>query len=198
MTFYGARDNCPPGAQIAHPVIHQEAGGLGTYDDPITFASVTNAFPVGTRVYIPRLKKYFIMEDDCSECKTDWNKNKKYHIDCWMGPPTLTSGTELIACENALTDNDNIIVDPANNYPVDTTSLFDGTTQQCIVAAPPCHDKGKKCGNKCKLPVSASCADLANQYHLTLQRFKELNPHFDCRKNIRKGKFVCQGGTCGD
>ena len=70
------------------------------------------------------------MEDDCEECINDWNKHKKYHIDCWMGPPTLTSGTELIACENALTsDKENIIVDPANNYPVDATSLFNGTTQ---------------------------------------------------------------------
>ena len=69
MTFYGYFDNSPPGTAIAHPVIHSGAGGVGTFDDPITFAvapEVQNKVPAGTRIYIPSLQKYFIMEDDCT------------------------------------------------------------------------------------------------------------------------------------
>jgi hypothetical protein len=69
MTFYGYFDNSPPGTAIAHPVLHSGAGGVGTFDDPITFAvapEVQNRVPAGTIIYIPSLKKYFIMEDDCT------------------------------------------------------------------------------------------------------------------------------------
>ena len=69
MTFYGYFDNSPPGTAIAHPVLHSGAGGVGTFDDPITFAvapEVQNKVPAGTIMYIPSLKKYFIMEDDCT------------------------------------------------------------------------------------------------------------------------------------
>jgi 3D (Asp-Asp-Asp) domain-containing protein len=58
-TFYGARDNCPPGADIAYPVIHKQAGGVGTYTDPITFAGDKSCFKPGTRLYIPHFQKYF-------------------------------------------------------------------------------------------------------------------------------------------
>jgi hypothetical protein len=69
MTFYGYFDNSPPGTAIAHPVLHSGAGGVGTFDDPITFAvapEVQNKVPAGEKIYIPSLKKYFIMEDDCT------------------------------------------------------------------------------------------------------------------------------------
>ncbi|GDY30080.1 hypothetical protein [Gandjariella thermophila] len=40
VTLYGARDNDPPGSSdISYPQIHSQAGGTGTYDDPITFAT---------------------------------------------------------------------------------------------------------------------------------------------------------------
>src|SRR5580693_6473343 len=39
VTFYGWPDNDPPGKAIAHPVIHQRAGGDGTYCNPTTFAT---------------------------------------------------------------------------------------------------------------------------------------------------------------
>lgn len=66
LTFYGAGDNCPPGGEIAYPVLHKEAGGNGTYDDPITCASDKSWLPKGTKVYIEAVEKYFIMEDDVS------------------------------------------------------------------------------------------------------------------------------------
>jgi len=79
-TFYGAKDNCPPGGSIAHPVLHPLAGGTGTFADPITFAGAVAAVPYGTIVYSWRLQKYFIMEDDCEECAADW-KAGKWHFD---------------------------------------------------------------------------------------------------------------------
>ncbi len=40
VTMYGFPDNDPPDtAYIANPVLHQLAGGTGTFNDPITFAS---------------------------------------------------------------------------------------------------------------------------------------------------------------
>lgn len=64
VTFYGWYDNTPPSAAIAYPVIHQTAGGTGTWSDPITYASDTSETPAGTKIYVPRVQKYFIMEDD--------------------------------------------------------------------------------------------------------------------------------------
>src|SRR4051794_31971326 len=73
LTFFGFWDNTPPGSDIAHPVIHSKAGGKGTFADPITLATATAELKVGGKVYVPRVKKYFIMEDDCTECKQDWD-----------------------------------------------------------------------------------------------------------------------------
>ena len=80
-TFYGARDNCPPGGAIAYPLLHPVAGGTGTYADPITFAGSKKALPKHTRVYVVELQKYFIMEDDCGECDHDWEHKQKYQCD---------------------------------------------------------------------------------------------------------------------
>jgi hypothetical protein len=38
ITGYGWPDNTPASADISNPVIHQSAGGSGTYADPITIA----------------------------------------------------------------------------------------------------------------------------------------------------------------
>ena len=39
MTLYGWVDNSPPGRAIAHPCLHELAGGKGTYANPVTFAT---------------------------------------------------------------------------------------------------------------------------------------------------------------
>ncbi len=56
ITFYGWPDNDPPGKAIAHPVIHQLAGGDGTYCNPTTFATEranNKTIPYGTKIYVP-------------------------------------------------------------------------------------------------------------------------------------------------
>jgi len=201
VTFYGSRDNCPPGGDIAHPrdPKHPVAGGLGTFQNPITFAAGSKCFPVGTKVYISRLKKYFLMEDDCEECIADCKKGHN-HIDCWMGPDIPPEGPELVACENALTgDNpEDVLMNPPSGLPISTVPLFDGKNETCIIDAPPCEDQGNECGNSCEIPNDATCDQLAKLFYLNLTRFKKLNPKVDCSKNIKEGTSVCQGGTCGD
>ena len=141
-TFYGSRDNCPPGGDIAHPVIHKLAGGNGTYDNPITFAGDTVATPAGTKIYYFLRQKYFIMEDDCEECQHDWKTKKEYHFDMWIGPDTLTKGPNLVACEDALTrSGETIEINPSPLYKVDPRPLFDATTSTCIIHTDPCTDK---------------------------------------------------------
>ena len=77
VTFYGWPDNSPPGPANAFdcgrgkgPDGEPIAGGTGTYDDPISFATATdnNNFPQCGIVYVPSLRKYFRNEDDCAEC----------------------------------------------------------------------------------------------------------------------------------
>ena len=69
ITFYGWPDNAPPGNKIAHPVLHDRAGGDGTYCNPTTFATErknNKRIPYGIKIYVPFLKQYFIREDLCT------------------------------------------------------------------------------------------------------------------------------------
>lgn len=131
VTCYGWLDNDPPGNGIAYPQIHSGAGGKGTYADPVTFATDPKEYKPGTRIYVSYLKKYFIMEDSCAQCITDW-KSKKHHVDLWAGGKS-SSGSALINCEDALTRNATIIVNPSSSHTVDTTPLFNSSTKKCYV-----------------------------------------------------------------
>eukprot|EP01132_Coremiostelium_polycephalum_P003741 gene3741-4660_t len=196
LTFYAAGDNCPPSGEIAHPTSkHPVAGGVGTYADPITFAGASKAFPVHSIVYLPAYKKYIQMMDDCEECINEWNSNKHYHVDVWIGPDSIHKGTT--DCEVALTkESTQIIINPDKNKPVDTTPFFsdDG---KCMVKTQKCVDKGNECGNRCELPDTESCQSAADLFLLTLTRFKQLNPKINCNKNIASGTSVCMSGSCG-
>jgi 3D (Asp-Asp-Asp) domain-containing protein len=138
-TFYAAIDNDPPGSlNIAYPAPqgrHTHAGGIGTYADPITLAADVRWLPAGTRVYAPRWRKYYIMEDECVECEADWSSRRFHHVDLFM-PPSLKAG--VLACENAATrdqaENDIIILNPDPNRPVDPTPLYTDAGG-CVVAA---------------------------------------------------------------
>ena len=127
VTLYGARDNTPPGSrEIAYPTVHREAGGTGTYSDPVTFATSRAELPVGTIVYYPYLKRYFVMEDDCVDCDREWAGRGYRHIDLWAGASTNAG---IVDCEEALTQDGQVpvIVNPAPTLPVDTTPLYDGS-----------------------------------------------------------------------
>jgi hypothetical protein len=143
VTLYGWPDNSPPGDAIAYPenegypTIHNVASGTGTYANPITYATDKSELAIGTIVYYPYLHRYFIMEDDCTECDEDWTGSGPdggpglYHIDLWIGGEGGNSN-DVINCEDDLTQNsEQVIINPPSNEPVDTTPLFNSSTNKC-------------------------------------------------------------------
>ncbi|KAN0049999.1 hypothetical protein ACTA71_003097 [Dictyostelium dimigraforme] len=196
LTFYSAADNCPPSGEISFPKLHKEAGGIGTFDDPITIASAKQWLSVGKKLYVPAYEKYFIMEDECEECEYDFKENGEYHIDAWIGPTTIQNGTT--DCEVALELSSTIFILNPNNYHAVNPQPFFNSNGVCLKPIlNKCKDKGNKCGNTCQLPNSMSCENAAQLFYISTERFKELNPKIDCSQHINKKKTVCQSGTCG-
>lgn len=150
LTFYGWWDNTPPGGAISYPQIHQTAGGTGTYADPITFATDSAEQPPGTIVYVPRVGKYFIMEDSCQECSADWTGHgpnggpNLRHLDLWLGGKG-GSAFAAIECEDALTNYnadgtpsmEPVIVNPPSNETVTSAPIFNTSTGACYGGAKP-------------------------------------------------------------
>ncbi|MGH9016844.1 MAG: discoidin domain-containing protein, partial [Acidimicrobiales bacterium] len=136
MTLYGYVDNSPPGTDIAHPCLHSQAGGTGTYADPITFATDIKELPWCEIIYVPYMERYFIHEDECSECDHDWTRFQKYRFDMWAGGDAASrhrpEKRALLRCESTWTrgnsikdpDNPTITLDPASDLPVTTAPIF--------------------------------------------------------------------------
>lgn len=131
ITYYGAADNDPPGSRaIAYGAVHSQAGGTGTYRDPITFATDRTELAVGTVIYYAPLRRYFVMEDDCTECDEDWRGHgpdggpRFPHIDLWAGAATDAG---IVRCENSLTRDGQspVLVNPPGNLPVSPGPLYD-------------------------------------------------------------------------
>jgi len=121
VTFYGFDDNDDGNpahlgtATISKPTVHDLANeDLGTYERPGTLASDKSFLAPGTKVYVPALQRYYVMEDTCVECSEDWSQNKR-HVDLYVSG----SGPELRACEDRLTmARTKIIIDPPSDLPV--------------------------------------------------------------------------------
>jgi len=132
VTGYSYWDNTPAGStEISHPVIHQTAGGTGTYSDPITLAvghSIINGkdildYPAGTKFYIPYLEKYAIVEDTCGDGATPQNGpcHTGYQGHVWVDlyvDGANVSSAVANACMDNITDVHTIIENPASTYPV--------------------------------------------------------------------------------
>ena len=132
ITFYGYDDNDDGEghygtAAISDPIIHSKATeDLGTYDRPSTFATDYHVASPGQRIYVPRFKKYYIMEDTCVECTRDW-RNGNIRIDLYIGGNTALQGPSLQACEYELTADpytDQVIFNPSATLPVETMPLY--------------------------------------------------------------------------
>jgi hypothetical protein len=82
ITFYGYPDNDPPGPATAYNCggRNNVAGGTGTYANPLTFASHSGEFSQCEIIYLPYLKKYLRMEDDCAECGMCCG----FHVVVWL------------------------------------------------------------------------------------------------------------------
>jgi hypothetical protein len=121
VTFYGFDDNDDGNPShlftdvISNASVHRSANeDLGTFDRPGTLATDKNFLTPGTRVYVPALERYYVMEDTCVECSEDWSRDK-LHIDLYVSG----TGPELAACEDRLTmESTDIIIDPPSNLPV--------------------------------------------------------------------------------
>jgi hypothetical protein len=143
VTLYGWPDNSPPGDAIAYPMdagyptIHNVATAGQTYSSPGTFAtdatweSKQGELPVGVIVYDPHFQKYFILEDECVQCESDW-ANGEYHIDLWIGGNPPANDTDVENCEDALTLNGQTIIEnPSSTEAVNTTPLYNSNTNTC-------------------------------------------------------------------
>ncbi len=144
MTLYGWEDNSPPGPVIAHGGCpnggHSTAGGVGTFADPVTFATDVSELPWCTVIYVPYMQRYFIHEDECSQCDSDWNHDHLYRFDMWAGGDAGSRHQPekgaLHACEStwtradSVTDpgNPTVTIDPPSNLPVTTAPIFSGPT----------------------------------------------------------------------
>lgn len=132
LTGYSYWDNTPRGsAQIARPVIHRSAGGIGTYDDPITLAvghvkrgsRSTMDYPAGTRFYIQNLRKYAIVEDLCGDGNNPQNgpchSGYQGHawLDIYVGGRSVGESVSN-SCMNRITGIQNVIMDPHPGYAV--------------------------------------------------------------------------------
>lgn len=131
LTGYSYWDNTPPGsAAISKPVIHNRAGGKGTYNDPITIAvghrieggRQTLDFPAGTRFYIERLQKYAIVEDVCGDGNAPQNgpchtgHRGRPWLDIYVGGKGARAESE--ACMRRITALQPLIMHPRRDYPV--------------------------------------------------------------------------------
>ncbi len=144
VTYYGWYDNTPPGCGTAYSGC---AGGIGTFQHPITFASDKAEFPVGTIIYYPSVEKYFVMGDSCGECTQDWSNPHGgpdggpglHHVDLWIGGKGADE-FDVIDCEDALTQGKPngaplltpVEVNPPSNLPVSTQPLYNDKTNKCF------------------------------------------------------------------
>jgi hypothetical protein len=120
LTGYSYQDNTPRRSSIvSHPILHKQAGGTGTYADPITVASSGTkddmAFKAGTRFYLPSVKRYVIVEDSgASKAPADDDG----HLDMWVdGQGGSKSASDK--CMDAITSTSaQAIENPPPNEPV--------------------------------------------------------------------------------
>jgi len=131
VTFYGFDDNDDGNPAhlgtgiISDASIHGFANeDLGTYERPGTLATDESFLAPGTIVYVPALKRYYVLEDTCVECSEDWSQNK-LHVDLYVSG----TGPELAECEDRLTmESTKIIIDPPSDLPVKTGTACNDAT----------------------------------------------------------------------
>ena len=134
VTAYSWFDNTPAGSpSISHPVLHRTAGGAGTYENPVTLAvghSLETGedvmdIPAGTRIYVPSIRRYFMVEDTCGDgpspedgpCHSGAEEfgDASLWIDLWIGGE---GGSAALAqrCAKAITGVHIVILNPGQNY----------------------------------------------------------------------------------
>lgn len=139
ITFYAAYDNDPAGSRdIAYPgpaPRHRQAGGTGSYADPLTLAGVKAWLPVGTIVYVPSLRKYYVMEDQCASAGRAWTQRRFHWVDLYM---SSSVNSRVVTAEEEATwdeaENRLIILNPSPDYPTDLTPLYTDSGGSVVAA----------------------------------------------------------------
>ncbi|KAJ0415559.1 hypothetical protein BJY00DRAFT_293347 [Aspergillus carlsbadensis] len=127
--FYGTSTNEGQGPNIAYNCGNRSRvpGGLGTYVNPVTFASAPAVFQRCEIIYDPYLRKYLRHDDYCSDCG-DWNAGRVVCIKVWIGSGWLCGdGIEEIECQRSLMAPerlDSIVRSPRRDLEVDSTPLY--------------------------------------------------------------------------
>ena len=130
-TGYSFQDNQGGNnATISCGILHKTAGGKGTYDDPITVAVPGHAgqgteTPCGTRFYVPKYQKYFIVEDTGATKYDD-----AHHIDIYVGGEGGSASASQ-KCMDPVTTNDGspvpAIINPPPGRPVRPGAITQGS-----------------------------------------------------------------------
>ncbi len=149
LTGYTWWDNTPQGTPVIafsrswEPrAVHEVAGGVGTYEDPITLAVghviedgvSTPDFEPGTIFYVPNVRRYFVVEDTCGDGATPQEMpchnlqtaepGAEVWLDMWIGGSADDQRTIGDACMYTLTGIHLVIKDPLPTYLVDKGPLF--------------------------------------------------------------------------
>lgn len=117
VTSFTPGDNSPPGRGISYPIVHRQAGGIGTWENPVTMATgwkIRNGkrrldYTPGSRVYLPHIKRYGIFEDACHTCgKTP--RGVATWVDVWVDGPR--------SCADTVEGYFTIVLNPKKGHPV--------------------------------------------------------------------------------
>jgi LysM repeat protein len=125
LTGYSFQDNTPAGsAEVSHPILHKDAGGQGTFADPITVAVPGSgsdmAWQPGTRFYLPSVKRYVIVEDSGASGASG---GVDTHLDMWIdGEQGSRSATD--ACMDKVTGDVAAQLNPPAGLPVLAGPIF--------------------------------------------------------------------------
>ncbi len=123
LTGYSYHDNSPAGSpEVCCGVLHENAGGRGTYADPITVAVPGSGsgmdWKPGTRFYLPKLQRYVIVEDSGAS-------SGENHLDVWIdGRDGSRSATD--DCMDRITGRSTAELNPPPGRPVLAGPIFSG------------------------------------------------------------------------
>ena len=142
VTGYGWPDNTPPGNATSAPTGNGAAGGTGTYANPITMAAgftpypcpdpcnagnIALVWPAGTIFYVPNVRRYFVIADECAECYA-YPSGTQTWVDLWVGGDNSSNSNDVETCESTITGNFDIIKNPPSTYEVVTGPLYSDTS----------------------------------------------------------------------
>ena len=136
LTGYSWWDNTPPGSsEVGEPVIHQQAGGVGTFADPITVASpgLQGAMTLkpGAKFYLPTVQRYVIVEDSGAAPPP---VGAQTHLDMWVDGRDATKDT-TDDCASQFTGMVPARMNPPNGLPVMAGPIF--VNQKCAIPPQP-------------------------------------------------------------